>query len=162
MVNLDVEEDAGFQRALWRVQHIAWGVMAVFVLAGLVGLLGSGPASRGVAESANAALSVEYERFLRKGAPTTLRVELGPDAEPGRIVLWIARSYLDRVRIESILPSPMQAVAADGGVAYVFAVQSGERLAVLIHLQAAEAGRLQAWLRRGGGAGLDFNQWVYP
>jgi hypothetical protein len=56
----------------------------------------------------------------------------------------------------------MQAVAADGGVAYVFAVQSGERLAVLIHLQAAEAGRLQAWLRRGGGAGLDFNQWVYP
>jgi hypothetical protein len=77
--DLELNQDLRFQRRMWAVQRIGWAVMALVVLAGLLGLFGPGPLSSATAGKEEGPLLVEgYERFVRFRIPTTLQVRLDP------------------------------------------------------------------------------------
>ena len=155
-----------FQRRVWRVQRVAWVLMALVVLAALLGLTGSGPLSRRSVTSADGAVRVEYERFLRRGATTTLRIHAGlASSEAARLAVWLARPYLDEVTINGVQPTPASVQASHDRVTWSFAVSAqdpGAPLTVTIHLVPGAIGRLRAAVGLGPGPGLGFSQWVYP
>ena len=70
---LEFPEGHGVSRAEERLHKLGWIVFAGLLLAALAGLLGPGPLSSR-SKSADPALSVEYERFLRNHAPADLRL----------------------------------------------------------------------------------------
>ena len=78
------------------------GVMAVIVLLGLLGLLGSGPLSHREYRTPDGTLHVAYERFARRHADQVLGRALAAD----RIELWIDRRWLDRAKLEEVVPEP--------------------------------------------------------
>ena len=41
--DLELETDESFQRNEWRIQRAGWIVWSLVIIAGLIGLLGSGP-----------------------------------------------------------------------------------------------------------------------
>ena len=43
--DLELETDESFQRNEWRIQRVGWIVWSLVIIAGLIGLLGSGPMS---------------------------------------------------------------------------------------------------------------------
>ena len=154
------------QRRVWRVQRVAWALMALAVLAALLGLMGSGPLSQRSVASADGTVRVEYERFLRRGAPTTLTIHARPaDRESSVHALWLGRSYLESVRVEGVLPPPEGVHAGHDRVVWNFEGSSrdpGAPLMVTIRLVPAAIGRLGAAVGRDREPGFLFSQWVYP
>jgi hypothetical protein len=120
--DLEVDEDVPFQRRAWVAQRIAWVLMALFVLAAAVGLLGSGPLSHAHIDVPGL-MTVEYERFARFETSETLTVRLEAAATAGETVrLSLNRDFLDSAKVETVLPPPARVEAIAGRLVYVFAL----------------------------------------
>lgn len=128
---LDVGQDLEFQRREWRVQRIAWVVMALVLLAGLTGLLGSGPLAHAAAESDG--LTVEYGRIVRDRAPFELRFVLAPGtASSDTVDIWIDRALLDKAEIQRVVPQPESEQAGADRVVFTIAVADPDAPAEVI------------------------------
>ena len=104
--DLELEEDIGFQRRDWLLRRIAWAVLALVFLAALLGIFGNGILSKATLGDDGMPLQVEYERFGRHKAPMDLKMRLGPEAvQEGKVRLWLERSYLNTMQVETIVPS---------------------------------------------------------
>src|SRR5215203_1974081 len=99
---LEVDQDLAFQYREWRVQTIARVLFALFILAALLGVFGSGPLSRAEWSAGNA--SVEYPRFAR--LDRTMEYRFDVPAQDGRASLVLPNELLERVTIESWAPEP--------------------------------------------------------
>ena len=163
---LDSAALAVFRRRVWQAQRVAWALMALFLLGALVGLLGSGPLSPTSVTSADGAVRVEYERFLRRDTRTTLRVHLRPaNGEASTLALWLARPYLEAMKVDSVLPSPRRVQGAGDRITWGFEVSAREPrelLTVTIHLLPEGSGMRWAGVGLEAGSGVRFRQWVYP
>ena len=139
--------------------------MTVVVLAGLLGLLGSGPLGRRSVATPDGTLRVEYERFVRRGTRTTLLVRMGPTDPlvPAR-ALRLAQPYLDGMWIESVFPPPRRVQAGRDHVILDFDVDSQQPgpLTVAIHVLPAGIGGRWAAVAMDAGPELGFRQWVNP
>jgi hypothetical protein len=157
--DLEVAEDPVFERRSWRIERIGWVCMALVILAGLAGLLGSGPLGRGT--HTEGALVLQYQRFARMEAPMRLELSFGADAvRDGKARVWIERRYLERVKLERVVPQPETVEAGAERLTYVFAAQPQGGSATF-HLQSETFGRLQG--RVGAARSIvSFAQIVYP
>src|SRR4051794_3942436 len=162
--SLQIGQDLDFQRKAWTVQRIGWAVMTLGVLAALAGLFGSGPLSKAEAQSQSPPLRVEYSRFARYDAPTTLEIHLGSGAAPkGQARVWIGRDYLDGVQIEQVTPQPDSAEAGADRVTYAFRVADPEQPAsVVFHLKPQRPGPAHGQLGLPDGPAVTYDQLVYP
>lgn len=156
-----------FQQRDWIVQRAGWIVMALIALAGLIGLFGSGPLSGAVAGDQRSPLWVEYERFSRIQAPTSIRVYAGADLiQDGQLRLWVNRSFLDQYQVQSLTPHPQEMTIQPHRLTYTFAALKGNGPAVItFHLMPQRVGRHAAQI--GGGLAkpdrsVSFWQLTYP
>ena len=121
--DLDIEQDLDFQQRSWRVQRAGWIAMALVTLLALLGLFGSGPLGNATAGEEGAPLRLEYGRFVRLGAPSHLRVHIGPGTTPnGEAHLWLSRAYLEEIEIQRITPEPDRVEAGPDRLTYIFLV----------------------------------------
>lgn len=163
--DLEINEDLGYQRRNWAAQRLGWAVMSAVVLAALLGLLGgSGPLSGAAAGGEGSPVSVEeYQRFVRYGAPTTLRLRLEGASGEGRARVWLDRGYLEGYEVQRVTPQPEEVVAGPERITYVFDLAEGaERVVVVFDLQPDVVGPLEGRVGTGGGASLRFRQFAYP
>lgn len=160
--SLEIAQDFAFQRREWIVQRVLWWVVVAILVAGVVGLLGTGPLSH--AEAASGPLSLDYERFVRKRAPTQLDVRVAPEAAvEAEIALWLDADYLEKVDVERIMPEPVVMAAAPDRVIYRFVLADAEQPGrVTFHLQPAEPGAVDGRLGLVDGDSVTFDQFVYP
>ena len=162
--SIELFEDLDFQRRQWRWQRAGWLLMGLVTAAGLLGFFGSGPFSGDSARSADGVLTVDYERFLRRHAPSTLRVSLLLPATPaGRVALRVDRAYLDDALIESITPEPTHVAIGSDEITYQFdSPQTGGELVVVFDLEAKKAGAVRLRLRAAGNSEVTVDQLIYP
>lgn len=152
---MTIDEDPAIQRRVWIGQRVGWVLIAVIVVAGLVGVFGSGPLSSSSAEIPN--LRVEYERFARLQQPTRLKcVSIG---SPTKAEIAINRDFVDAVRVDAIMPTPIHIESAGHWMVYRFA---GASLgAVTFDFTPTEFGILDAVIRTTTDT-IAFRQLVYP
>lgn len=144
----------------WRLQHLGWAVIALLVLAGVAGLFGSGPLSS--TTRAADGLTLEFDRFIRRGTPFKIKVSISIPPGSTRAELSLPRDYLGSLRVSSILPVPIQVVSGLERTKFLFAVDPASDLMVVdIHAEPTEAGVLKAELI-GDGARLEFTQLIWP
>jgi len=160
--SLEIGQDLDFQRREWVVQRGAWLVVLLILFIGLAGLLGGGPLSH--AEASSGPLALDYERFVRKHAPTELDLRVAPAAVAnGEVTLWLDQSVLDKIDVERIVPEPVEMEAAADRVVYRFAIEDSEEpTEVTFHLQPAEPGAVHVRLGLVNGADLTADQFIYP
>ena len=162
---LDIDEDLELERCTWLVERVAWSALGAILLAGLVGFLGGGGlAASAETTNADASLSMQYERFVRREAPTWLRVvATPPDEASATLRLWLARDYVEAHEITSVVPEPGRVEAASDRYVFEFALAApGETATILFRVEPREAWRIEGRLGIDGGAGLRFEQLVYP
>jgi hypothetical protein len=165
--DLEVNEDLRFQRRMWVAQRVGWIVMALVVLAALLGLLGPGLLSTSAkAGSEGTSLSVEeYERVLRYRKPTTLRLGLGEGAVTGtgEARLWLDRKYLESFQVQKVTPEPDSVEAGPDRLTYVFDVRElSEPTSVTFELQPEKMGLLRPQVGLDDGEQVSLDQFVYP
>ena len=160
---LELEEDERSVRRDWRFERIGRVVLSLALLAALAGVCGRGPVANATARTRSGNVTLEYDRLERRAAETRLRFRVAPSAVADTVLrLWIARRWLDDVRVERVMPEPSATRDAGGAIVYEFAAQPGRPAVVTFAYQ-----HEREWRHRGeaglvDGDTLRFGQFVYP
>jgi hypothetical protein len=158
----EIDEDLEFERRQWVVQRVSWVICSLILVAGFIGLLGSGPLSH-VGTSAGP-LTLEYERFVRNLSPTVfrLRVDSGVAVDQ-QIGVWLDQDLVDKFDITQIIPEPIDAEAGADRVVYYFGVTESDPLSeITFDVQPSEPGLSRSRLGIVNGPEIEFDQFIYP
>jgi hypothetical protein len=110
-----------FHRVEWRIQRFGWFVILIFLALAFAGLFGNGPLSHAHADGP--AGRVEYERFVRNGAPTKIVVIAGAHSQ-GISRIAITQQFLEAMRIQRITPEPVAVHMQGDALIYQFATEA--------------------------------------
>ena len=161
-MSLQISQNERFQQREWRLERIGWGVVGAFVLAGLIGLLGTGPLSWAVTSSDEGLVTVEYQRVTHHEADDSLELMFPAEAvEDGIISVEISGSWLAAVDIQGVSPQPSEERAVPNGVVFDIAVERPGATTVLVTFRAQEYGALGAEVAVRGDT-TSFSQLVLP
>ncbi len=162
---VDIGEDLEFQQRSWKVQRIGWIVMLLIVIAALLGLFGRGPLSSAHVGESGAALSADYERFVRLEAPQQLTLYVGAEAvrPDSTAQIWLDREWLAGTEVKAISPEPAATVAGAERNTYTFRVDPSSLPARLtFELQSHSLGPITGRLGVSSGPSYTFSQFSYP
>jgi hypothetical protein len=159
---IEVDQDLDHARSLWRVQRAGWVVMLLIVIGAVLGLFGHGPLAEGQARTDG--LTVDYDRFARHGATSSLRAEAGPETLRGdTLKLWMTRDYLDGVAIESVIPEPQRVETRGDLVLFTFmTAERSQPTRITFNMRPDEYWSEHARAGIDGGGSVCFRQFVYP
>lgn len=162
--DLEVGQDLQFQEREWKVEIVAWVIVALILIAALLGLLGPGPLSSQIAGQPDSGLWVEYNRFARYQAPEALKVHVRPAGDSDSQVRFsLNRDFVDKVDLKDIEPEPERVEAWPDRFVYIFNLpQSGQATSLIFHFEANEFGPMPVYLGLEGGPELTFNQFYFP
>lgn len=161
---LQIDEHLGFQRRLWKVQKIAFWVLAALLVGAVLGFFGPGLISYKEEQDSAGQLQAKYHRWLRFGSPGMLQFEIqGGSTSDGKAQIWIDRKYVEAVQIESIVPEPESVKAGEDRFLYEFDLEDSQRSAgILFHFVPRESGPLEGQAALGGNTPVEIGQFVYP
>lgn len=155
------EPDLAYHRREWTVQRVGWAAMALFLLAAIAGLFGSGPVSR-TRSGDPARGSIDYERFARYGTETPLSICAAHAATPAtQLMVAIPRDYLDSFAVESIVPEARSMRGSSERIEFVFDI-TAERSCIEFRLQPTHVGRARGLFSVSPGTPLPVSQFIYP
>jgi hypothetical protein len=146
-------DDQPAQRREWRAERVGWAALALLLLVGSLGLLGSsGPLSERSASGDG--VSARFSRMVRHEGPTDLRLRLDPPAAE----VWLGRSYLEHGSVERVVPPPSSTRTDGERCVFVFSEPVDE---------VCFAMRFECYRPLDGRAGtgersVSFRQWMLP
>jgi hypothetical protein len=158
--SLDIQEDVEFYERSWRVARFTLGVLLALMLATAVGAFGGGPLSHARAGGPEKPFRVEYERLVRFGASTRLRVHVRP-GDQSTAAFTLNREFLDAFLISHVTPAPAGTRLVRGGVTYLFGAEPGTVAEILVELQPARRGLIRGEIASESSR-LRLTQFVFP
>ncbi len=160
--DLEIEQDLEYQQREWQVQKFGWTVMALIIVAALLGLFAPGLFNQAAQQGDD--LSVEFERFQRFQAPAELRFHIAEGTSPGdQVRLSITQDYLGGVQVQQVTPQPDSVLGGEGRLTYVFGRTSPRQpMTVTFHLTTQQIGPLAGQVSLADGSPLPFRQFVFP
>jgi hypothetical protein len=151
------------QRRVTVGQRVGWAVLALIVLAALVGLFGPGPLSQVSRRDASGLLQVEYERFARYAGDTSVELQVLPvPDQPGTALVWISSEYLSSMQVQQVQPEPDTWTGVGGGVVLAFPVSGPDPIDVVLQLRPDRIGTAPGAVGVPGQEPVEFRQLIYP
>jgi hypothetical protein len=132
---MEIDESLDLHLKAWKLQPVAWTVIGIFVLAGLLGLFGTGVLSRSVEKQG--AVTIEYERFYRYG--TTVKLTIRDDGAGTQTEVGFPPAYISHFNITSVMPEPSRTAISDAGLSYIFKGGPGFRT-IVFYLEPQDVG----------------------
>ena len=160
----ELEQDLPFQHRTWTIQRLGWSVMILILLGACLGLFGHGLFSETTAHDPSVPLSLDYERFGRYQSEMTLRLHVhGGGVSQGTVRIWLSDSYLSKVHVKQIMPTPESAEISPTGMTYVFRTTRPELPAdIILDLEAKMVGVTSGRIGLDEVHTLHFRHWIYP
>jgi hypothetical protein len=156
--DLDIDEDLAFQEKEWFVQRIGMALLFLFVLGAALGLTGmGGPLSTARAGRPEEPVFVEYERFVRHGATSTVRLHLR--GNPGVVKFWVSAPYAASVRVSSVEPPAQKVVVENDRQVYAIEAATTD-LTVTFVMEPLRFGTMNGELGLVGGPSVQLSQFV--
>ena len=149
-----------FQRREWIVQRIGWVLLALLLLAGALGLFGSGPLAERSLD--NGAARLEYERFVRSDADTRWTLTLHQPAAGGTADIAIDADFAANFEIVSIQPAPSATALSAGRWVYSFETRDSGEVPVVFIVQSRKIGRHDGTIAVADAAPFVISQLTYP
>lgn len=155
-----VRKASAFQHREWVAQRIGWALLALVLIAGVLGLFGDGPLAHRSLE--NEAAVLEYDRFIRNEADARWRVEI-KDVAPGESVrIAIDAAFASHYEFRSIQPTPLSASIDGGRWVYQFDAGDARGTSVLFIVQAEQVGTHAGTIRVNDAPPFMVSQFAYP
>lgn len=153
-----------FQNRTWVVERVCWILMGIVIAAALGGVFAVGPLSEAQASDASGLVYVEYKRFQRVLASSTMRVALSPEATSARTVaIRIGGGLATKVKIEKVVPDPAESRVTHEGIEFVFRIADfGKPATILFYMEPHTPGRLEGSVGVNGRGPARVSSFVYP
>jgi hypothetical protein len=161
---LDLPEGHGVTRAEWWFHRIGWLLFASIILAALAGLLGPGPMSAQTA-AAPPLLKVDYNAFVRRHSPETLRVQYGSGSVRRSVaVLYLNSAFLEAIELTSVQPEPREVALVGSRHRFTFDVPHPVEPTTIIFRYQPERSfaRVPVRVALQNGPTVVFSQVTYP
>ena len=160
---LELDVSMRLQRVIWKVQRVAWVAALLVLVVIALGITGDGPLADARRASAGGDLEIEYARFARETAPTTVSLSVTPAEESSEIQVWLGQALLDQYQIEQITPEPDSATLEDDRLILSFPIgSSSDEVQVEFELEPRTRGTVDFGLGLVDGPEIDVTQIVYP
>lgn len=159
---IEVQSDDTFRRREFAAESVGWLLLALVLVAAMLGLLGRGPVSSARAESPSGRVTVDYERIAHREADDTLVVEVerrAGDTEPLRVHL--SGEWLADLDLRGVSPEPSEQTGTPDGLELVIPTSGTGRIRVVLSLRTRALGLTHGSLRAGG-EDVGFTQLVLP
>lgn len=160
---IQINEDLEFLRKEWRIQRIGWIVMLLTLLLGLAGAFGRGPLAAADAGNRDT-LAVSYDRIVRHGAETEVRITAGPRLHSDTLLrIFISADYLHATHVMDVIPEPVASGTKGEFVYYDFQrLDPGTSSEIVLHLNAISYWSTGARIFAHGARPVDFDQVILP
>lgn len=143
-MDLQVQQHHTFQRSEWRWVRVGWAAMAALIAAGLLGLLGPGPASWVSAEGAGGLVTVDYQRFTHHESDDSITLQIAATTSQNReLSVDLTGQWLSGVDLQSIQPEPAEQRPIPDGVNLRWPMTDAANLTVQLHFRPQEYGLLE-------------------
>lgn len=149
-----IEDEYKFQQVEWPVYRIGWVIMALFLLAGLFGIFGTGIISRKSKQGTQ--MAIDYDRYLRYSVKTTVHIKLKHRLSDS--TLAINASYIKAMKVDKIVPEPSSMILNDNKLIYKFASSSIQQVSFFIEPIRPGSQYLEIYV---GGIKNTINQFVF-
>jgi hypothetical protein len=159
-----IDADLAYQERIWRAQRIGWLVFVALIIAALIGLLGPGPLSSTSAGAPADGLWIEYDRFARQDAPTTIVLHADRRLARGdEIGLVLSGDAVRGLELTSTTPpADGSGVAHDGVVLRFRTDRQPGTLTIVLHVKPQRMGLHSSRIGLAGGPAYDIRQWIFP
>ena len=155
------QEDMPFQLRSWRAERIGWAVMALLLVAGLIGVFFHGPVSYAVGKSVDGYLAIEYERFAHKTALTHFVIRVSPPV-PDQVLVRLSPAFASTHDTDSVEPRPIRSSGGSYGLEFVFARSAAGDLAIHIAARPKRFGFMSLHVEVEGRGAVNIGQFIYP
>lgn len=160
-LDVDLDDHAGFERRWRRVQTIVLSLIAISLVAGLLGFMGPGLLPRLHRPLQTAPFDISYDRTLRFQAPAEIRIE-GRTGAPGQdVAVQVDRTLIDAGGLQEAIPQPASVSASGDGQLYHFSGTSGSTGTLVLKLRPSKPGMLESKLVVDGEP-VTLRQFVWP
>lgn len=160
---LEIEQDLPLEHRVWVAERIGWTLMALFVVAALIGFLGPGPFNDAKTADPAGRWHMEYERRLHFRTDQEISVYVGPEfTTSGKVRLWISQSYMKDQSVSSVTPTPDQVEAGSDRMIFTFNVTPGHEAPIYFELQPSAYGPTSGEFGLEGRPGVRIDQLVMP
>jgi hypothetical protein len=153
---LEVYDNVSFQKKVWFMERIFWIALALFVLLSFFGVFGQGPAARACIEKDN--IKVNYNKFLRFGDFTTIKIQLPPQARP---IIGLPKDFVNNLQSITIMPTPEKTFFAKEQIKYIFMMDETGPSEINIAFKPVKRGRINGFIENNS-TYINFSQFVYP
>lgn len=136
-----LEKDLPFEKSEWPVLRIGWALMGMFLLAGILGFLGTGIFTEKKAATKDFVL--HYDKYLRYSMSSEINLKtrgLGPDSS-----VFINSDYFRNVVMTEVNPEPATVDQSEGWMRFRFSSRTPTE--ITIHIQPIRSGKRNLKIR---------------
>jgi hypothetical protein len=149
--------DERFEALWWRVETRMWWLGILVLVIGALGVLGRGPLAHRKVRAAD--VEIAFDRIVRYETATNIDITL-PGAAGARRV-FVSRSLLDGLQLQSIVPRPVGAQPREDGIVLFFPADS-QRGHVTLVAEPSRVGLSHASVGLADGPRVSFTQFIMP
>jgi hypothetical protein len=157
-----VGENLDFQRKWWRFERIVWSFFLFILVCDLLGLFGRGWLAKASRNTADGALTLNYERIERASTPSLMTLQFGSSAiVDGHIRVFVSDSLVKPLGAERIAPQPELSTVGNGGITYTFPATASPAM-VQIELEPSFPGLHHFRIQAAGSSPIEADIFVVP
>lgn len=160
MSKIEIQQDLKHQNTAWQIRKIGFIIIFILIILAAAGLFGSGFLSYAEKGSKDASW-IGYQRFSRTGSPAGLKMNF---FNPGDslILVSINNSFLKYIKIDRIMPQPVDEIALAEVTQFTFKTQSpSRRILIKFNYTPEKPGLYQSEIKYGKSKFI-FKQLIYP
>jgi hypothetical protein len=156
---IEVDSEAGFEDRWAKAKAVIFVVLGLLILAGLAGVFGRGPLSKGEAHAG--AARITWERFARANTPGKFEVELESPAAAQTVQVSLDRPLADGLKVNSTQPRAVTEQATANGVNYLFQLAADRRGRIAFSVEPSHMGPVRGSVDVDG-MRTNLNLFVWP
>lgn len=160
--NVPVIEHLPLLRVSWHLEKLGYFVIFTVVFLALLGFFSNGILSDKEKFNESKTLKINYEKFVRNGTQTELKIRMKNDEN--KYIIVIISDQLDNFyMIESVVPQSLQVSHQDNNLYFTSPKNASQQWHTFTFiLRSKEWGEFQARITGADGKPVTINQWIYP